>query len=240
MRSAEQRMEMVRLQLGGRGISDLRVLAAFRRVPRESFVSAGMADLAYRDAPIPIGAGQTISQPYIVALMAEALELRPTDRVLEVGTGSGYAAAILSCLAAEVFTVERHESLAAAARERLERLGYRNVKVLHGDGTLGWPEHAPFDAIAVAAGGPGIPNALLEQLGPGGRLVIPVGPDQELQTLLRVTRDVEGKLRYERLSDVRFVPLIGAEGWQQDRGRSPAAGQGAGTSVAGAPKRRAS
>ncbi len=212
----QTRAQMVDLQLAGRGISNGRVLDAFRTVPRESFVPASLAEFAYKDAPLPIGDEQTISQPYIVALTAEALRIQPTDRVLEIGTGSGYAAAILSRLAAEVFTVERLETLATTARERLAKLGYRNIQVLHDDGTLGWAEHAPYDAIAVAAGGPQIPQALLDQLAPGGRLLIPVGPDESSQVLTRVTRLGPADFRREPLGDVRFVPLIGAQGWPEE------------------------
>jgi protein-L-isoaspartate(D-aspartate) O-methyltransferase len=216
MTFAEARADMVERQLAGRGIFDERVLEAFQSVPREAFVPRELAEQAYRDAPLPIGQDQTISQPYIVALMTEALQLQGNERVLDVGTGSGYAAAVLSRVAREVFTVERLEALATAARERLERLGYGNVHVLHGDGTLGWPAHAPYDAIAVAAGGPRIPQALLEQLAPGGRLVIPVGPDEASQVLTRVTRVVANGFRVEQLIDVRFVPLIGAQGWPDE------------------------
>ena len=210
------RARMVELQLAGRGISDARVLDAFRAVPRESFIPPGLAEFAYRDAPLPIGEDQTISQPYIVAVTTEALRLQGDQRVLEVGTGSGYAAAVLSRIAKEVFTVERRESLANEARERLARLGYRNVEVLHGDGTLGWPAHAPYDAIAVAAGGPQVPRALLDQLAPGGRLVIPVGPDETSQVLTRVTRVGANDFREEPLTQVRFVPLIGEQGWPEE------------------------
>src|SRR5581483_9573296 len=143
-----------------------------------------------------------------------ALALRPGDRVLEIGTGSGYAAAVLSRVARQVYTVERHEELAAAAAARLRELGYANVSVLHGDGTLGWPEHAPYDAIVVAAGGPGVPEALLDQLAAGGRLVMPVGEARELQTLIRITRRPDGRLEREDLGDVRFVPLVGVQGWR--------------------------
>jgi protein-L-isoaspartate(D-aspartate) O-methyltransferase len=215
MSFADARAQMVELQIARRGIVDSRVLDAFRRVPREAFVPPELAEFAYRDAPLPIGGGQTISQPYIVAVTIEALGLEGGERVLEIGTGSGYAAALLGCIAREVFTVERHESLADEARERLDRLGYDNVRVLHGDGTLGWKEHAPYDAIAVAAGGPEIPQALVAQLAPGGRLVIPVGPDESSQVLTRVTKE-GARLREEPLVDVRFVPLIGAQGWPED------------------------
>ena len=214
----EARAQMVKLQLAGRGISDPHVLDAFRAVPREAFVPGKLAEFAYRDAPLPIGDEQTISQPFIVAVTMEALGLTGNERVLEIGTGSGYAAAVLSRTAREVFTVERLESLATQARERLERLGYRNVQVLHGDGTLGWPEHAPYDAIAVAAGSPEVPKALRSQLAPGGRLVIPVGPDESSQILMRVTREGQETFREEPLTAVRFVPLIGEQGWpDQDR-----------------------
>jgi protein-L-isoaspartate(D-aspartate) O-methyltransferase len=208
---------MVELQIEGRGISDRRVLDAFRSVPREAFLPPDMAEFAYRDTPLPIAAGQTISQPYIVAFTIEALGLRGGERVLEIGTGSGYAAAVLSRIAKEVYTVERLEPLASEARERLARFGYRNVHVLCGDGTLGWPEHAPYDAIAVAAGGPEIPKALLSQLAPGGRLVIPVGPDESSQSLVRVVREGNQRFREEPLMSVRFVPLIGEQGWPEEK-----------------------
>jgi protein-L-isoaspartate(D-aspartate) O-methyltransferase len=215
MSSTEAREKMVALQIAGRGISDPRILDAFRDVAREAFVPAELAEFAYQDAPLPISNGQTISQPYIVAVTIEALALQGNERVLEIGTGSGYAAAVLSRCAKDVFTVERHASLAAEARERLARLGYGNVAVLHGDGTLGWSEHAPYDAIAVAAGGPEVPKALLAQLAPGGRLVIPVGPDESSQTLVRVTRQGPDDFHEEPLTAVRFVPLIGEQGWPE-------------------------
>jgi protein-L-isoaspartate(D-aspartate) O-methyltransferase len=226
MDSTETRKEMVDLQLARRGITDARVLQAFRDVPREAFVPDNLREFAYQDAPLPIGDGQTISQPYIVAVTIDALGLKGGERVLEIGTGSGYAAAVLGRLVKEVFTVERRESLATQARERLTRLGHHNVTVVHGDGTLGWPEHAPYDAIAVAAGGPEIPKALLSQLAPGGRLVIPVGADQSSQTLVRVTRQDGGGFREESLAEVRFVPLIGEQGWP-DRDRVLAASSAA-------------
>lgn len=221
MRFDEQRQHMVDSQLAARGIADARVLDAFRDVPREAFIPVELAEFAYRDSPLPIAEDQTISQPYIVAVTLEALALEHTDRVLEVGTGSGYAAALLGRIAADVYTIERHASLAAEARERLARLGFENVRVLCGDGTLGWPQHAPYDAIAVAAGGPGVPEALLAQLADGGRLVIPVGRDQSNQVLVRVTRD-GSRFRREELTPVRFVPLIGAQGWtEEERRESP-------------------
>ncbi len=221
MNRRAEREKMVRSQIAARGVRDPAVLDAMRAVPREAFLPAELAEFAYHDAPLPIEKGQTISQPYIVALMTEALQLRPSDRVLEIGTGSGYAAAILGSIAREVYTVERHEDLATIASRHLRDLGLNNVNVLHGDGTLGWPEHAPFDAIVVAAGGPKVPSALLEQLGVGGRLVIPVGEEKDLQTLLRVTRAPDGSLREEDLGGVRFVPLIGAQGWEGEPAPRP-------------------
>lgn len=206
---------MVERHLRARGVRDDAVLRAMREVPREAFITGELAEFAYEDAPLPIEAGQTISQPYIVALMTAALELTPRDRVLEIGTGSGYAAAVLSRIAAEVYTVERHAELAEAAARRLRTLGYTNVAVRHGDGTQGWPEHAPYDAIVVAAGGPEVPRALLEQLVAGGRLVIPVGPTPREQDLVRVRRRSDGNFDRESLGGVRFVPLIGAQGWQE-------------------------
>jgi protein-L-isoaspartate(D-aspartate) O-methyltransferase len=205
---------MVERQLAGRGIGDARVLEAFRTVPREAFLPQDLAEFAYEDTPLPIRGGQTISQPYIVALTAEALELRGNERILEIGTGSGYAAAILGRLAKDVFTVERLEPLAQEAGARLARLGFDNVRVLCGDGTLGWPEHAPYDAIAVAAGGPTVPQALLDQLAQNGRLVIPVGPDESSQVLMRVRR-VGDRFYQQELTQVRFVPLIGEQGWPE-------------------------
>jgi protein-L-isoaspartate(D-aspartate) O-methyltransferase len=182
-------------------------------VPRAEFVAAEHRSAAYDDMPLPIGEGQTISQPYVVAYMAEALELREEDRVLEVGTGSGYAAAVLGRIVAEVFSVERHRELAESAAERLQRLGYDNVHVRCGDGTRGWPEEAPFDGIMVSAGAPSIGDSLLAQLAPGGRLIIPVGPDPSSQELLRVRKTSDGGTSEERFGAVRFVPLLGEEGW---------------------------
>ncbi|HLF30590.1 MAG TPA: protein-L-isoaspartate(D-aspartate) O-methyltransferase [Xanthomonadales bacterium] len=197
-----------------RGIRDQAVLDAMMAVPREQFVGLDLAEFAYDDTPLPIEEGQTISQPYIVALMTEALHLKPADSVLEIGTGSGYAAAILSRVARQVYTIERHRSLAHQAETRLGKLGYQNVKVLCGDGTLGWPEHAPYDAIVVAAGGPEAPRALIEQLALGGRMVIPAGPSLSEQKLLRITRTSEKEVEIEELGAVRFVPLIGEQGWR--------------------------
>lgn len=211
-----QREQLVENELRILGIRDEAVLRAMRIVPREAFVSEEMREFAYRNAPLPIGSGQTISQPFIVAHMAEALELSPHDRVLEIGAGSGYAAAILSRIAKEVFTIERHRELAETARERLKRLGYENVQVRCGDGTRGWPEAAPFDAIVVAAGGPAIPPALLEQLRIGGRLVIPLGEDLDSQQLIRAIRRGDDDFEYDELGAVRFVPLIGEAGWPEE------------------------
>jgi protein-L-isoaspartate(D-aspartate) O-methyltransferase len=210
-----KREEMVEA-LVARGIHDPRVLEAFRAVPREAFLPPDLREFAYADTPLPIEQGQTISQPYIVALTIAALDLAPSDSVLEIGTGSGYAAAILGRIARRVYTIERHEELATLASRRLAELGLSNVSVRHADGSLGWPEHAPYDAIAVAAGGPGVPRALLDQLAPGGRLVMPVGEDRELQKLVRVTHQADGSFASEDLGDVRFVPLIGAQGWESE------------------------
>ncbi len=212
---ALRREIMINDHLLARGIRDQAVLKAMREVPREAFVAAGMEELAYEDHPLPIGEGQTISQPYMVAYMAESLELSPADRVLEIGTGSGYAAAVLSRIVDTVRTVERIAVLVENARKRLEMLGYTNVHVLEGDGTLGWPEHAPYDAIVVTAGAPDLPRPLLMQLSVGGRLVIPVGATPYLQMLVRVRRVGEGEYRSEDLFPVRFVPLIGAAGWRE-------------------------
>ena len=220
------RHEMVRLQLAARGIRDPRVLEAFRTVPREAFVPEHLAEFAYEDSPLPIGEGQTISQPYIVALMVEALELKPGDRVLEVGTGSGYAAAILARVASEVYTIERIQDLAEAARARCRSLGLSNVHVIHGDGSLGWLEQAPYDAIVVAAGGPEAPRALLAQLRVGGRLVIPVGPSLRLQRLVCIRRTGDDAFEEEELTEVRFVPLVGAQGWGKQAGTSPSRPRG--------------
>lgn len=212
--TADSRDLMIERHLRARGINDERVLDAMRRVPREHFVGVELAEFAYEDSPLPIEEGQTISQPFIVAAMTEALELKPGDKVLEVGTGSGYAAAVLSELAGEVYTVERIKSLAHLSAERFVKHGYNNIHVLHGDGTLGWPEHAPFDAIVVTAGGPEVPRTLVEQLAIGGRLVIPTGDTPREQALMRVRRVSEHEAVRENLGAVRFVPLIGAGGWE--------------------------
>jgi protein-L-isoaspartate(D-aspartate) O-methyltransferase len=211
---APARKRMVDTQLAARGITDPRLLAAMRRVPRHRFVPQHLWEQAYNDYPLPIGEDQTISQPYMVALMTEALEVKEKDRILEIGAGSGYQAAILAELAAEVLTIERLASLAAAAERVLDTLGYKNVRVKVGDGTLGWPQESPYDGIIVTAGAPQVPRPLIEQLASGGRLVIPVG-DQYSQTLTRV-RQIPGGLKYEYLGGCRFVRLIGKYGWQAD------------------------
>ena len=211
------RRRMVQQQIAARGVRSPRVLAAMARVRREGYVPSYLGEFAYEDTPLPIEEEQTISQPYIVAYMVEAMGLVGGERVLEIGTGSGYAAAVLGEIAGQVYTIERHAALAEAAAERLRRDGYTNVHVRHGDGTRGWPEAAPFDAIVVAAGGPQVPESLREQLAPGGRLVIPVGEVVGLQKLLRVTRGPDDRYVEEDLGGVRFVPLIGAEGWREER-----------------------
>jgi protein-L-isoaspartate(D-aspartate) O-methyltransferase len=211
---------MVEIQIARRGVRDARVLEAIRQVPREEFVEPGFEEFAYDDGPLPIGANQTISQPYMVALMIEAAELKPGDRVLEVGAGSGYAAAVLSRIAARVYAIERHPELVAAAKRRLQKLGYTNVELRVGDGTRGWPEAAPFDAILVAAGGPEVPATLKEELAIGGRLIIPVGLQQFHQTLRKVTRVSATEYEEEDLGAVAFVPLIGEQGWTEDGRRS--------------------
>jgi protein-L-isoaspartate(D-aspartate) O-methyltransferase len=209
-----RRQRMVSDQLRRRDIIDPQVLAAFGSIAREQFVPGELLSNAYDDAPLPIGAGQTISQPYVVAMTVQALQLRGHERVLEIGTGSGYAAAILGALVREVETVERIPELAEAAAQRLAQLGFANVHVHCGDGTLGWPACAPYEAIAVAAGAPSPPRSLLEQLAIGGRMVVPHG-DTEHQQLVRITRRGPDRFDQEDLGQVRFVPLLGAEGWPE-------------------------
>lgn len=207
------RADMVQYQLAGRGIFDSRVLEAMDRVPRERFIPEHLAGEAYEDYPLPIGWGQTISQPYIVALMAQALQLEGRERVLDIGTGSGYAAAVLASLALEVFSIERIPELAEQARKNLERAGFSQVHVRCGDGTLGWPEAAPFDGICVAAGAPAVPETLKQQLAVGGRLIIPVGSEHSVQRLVCITRRTDADFEREDFGDVRFVPLMGEQGW---------------------------
>jgi protein-L-isoaspartate(D-aspartate) O-methyltransferase len=201
-----QREMMVRTQLAERGIQDIRVLGAMRDVPRHEFVVESLREDAYDDHPLPIGSDQTISQPYIVALMLQHLALQATDRILEVGTGSGYVSALLSKLCAEVYSVERHAELAFSAERRLARLGYTNVKIRFGDGSRGWPEYAPYDAILVSAAAAEVPPLLFGQLREGGRMMVPVGPSfsQELQLI----RKVGGQAETQSLEGCRFVPLV--------------------------------
>jgi len=206
-----QRQQMV-ASLKQRGITDPVVCEAMLAVPREAFLPDDLQAAAYQDGPLPIGFQQTISQPLIVAMMTEALDLDADDRVLEIGTGSGYAAAVLSEIAKQVYSVERIAELAETATTRLNRLGYANVHVKQGDGTLGWPEHAPYDAIVVTAGGPEAPQSLLAQLSIGGRLVIPVGESRR-QQLLRYDKTGSESYEIRDLGSVRFVPLVGDEGW---------------------------
>jgi protein-L-isoaspartate(D-aspartate) O-methyltransferase len=203
---------MVEEQIFHRGIRDARILESFRLVPRHYFVPKGSKGLAYYDTPLPIGCGQTISQPYVVALMLDALKTGVMDRVLEIGTGSGYAAALLSRLVAEVYSIERIEGLVKEAQKVVSALGYNNIEFRTGDGTKGWPEQAPFDGILVSAGAPGIPGVLIDQLAPGGRLIIPIGAKHQ-QEMVRIIRGQDGRVSEERLGAVRFVPLIGDEGW---------------------------
>jgi len=211
----QERERMVAKQIEARGVEDSFVLDAMRAVPREDFMPSEERDVAYEDGPLPIGHGQTISQPYIVAAMTAAARVRPGERVLEIGTGSGYGAAVLSKIAGEVYTIERIEALADSARERLAALGYGNVHVRCGDGTLGWPEHAPYDAIVVTAGGPTVPPALLDELKPGGRLVMPLGSNPRVQRLVRLTRTGPETYAQDELEPVAFVPLIGEQGWPE-------------------------
>lgn len=213
-----EREAMVERQIAARGICEPSILAAFREVPRHEFVAGEYAAAAYGDHALPIEASQTISQPYIVALMIEAAEIGPQDAVLEVGAGSGYAAAVISRLARRVVAVERQHELVEIARERMARLAYDNVAIVKGDGTLGWPEEAPYDAILAAACGSHIPRPLIRQLSLGGRLVMPLGNPGSDQHLIKITKAPDGTLRQSDLGGVRFVPLIGAEGWSGNQG----------------------
>lgn len=209
----QQRLAMVSAQLRRRGIRDERVLAALERVPRHEFVAPQFWKQAYDDDPLPIGEGQTVSQPYIVAYMLEQLDVQAEQRVLEIGTGTGYQAALLAELSRDVVTVERHATLANTASANLDRLGYKNVTVIHGDGTQGWRERAPYDRIIVAAAAPHVPRSLFEQLAESGKLIAPVG-STEVQEVLRVEKS-GGQPLTSRLEGCRFVPLIGAEGFTQ-------------------------
>ena len=208
---AKLRERMVERQIAARGIRDPAILDAFRRVPREEFVSSQYVRQVYGDHPLPIEAGQTISQPYIVALMIAAAGVESGNRVLEVGAGSGYAAAVMSRIAAQVIAIERKPELVAVASERMQRLGYHNVTIVEGDGTRGCPQHAPFDAILVAASGSHVPRPLVDQLVDGGRLVMPVGSQAWAQQLVKITKHADGRTERESLGGVRFVPLIGAQ-----------------------------
>ena len=210
---AKLRERMVREQIEARGLKDPALLTALREVPREQFVSPLQRAWAYGDYPLPIEAGQTISQPYIVALMIDAAGVREGDRVLEVGSGSGYAAAVISRIAAHVVGIERQAELVVIARERMARLGYGNVEIVEGDGSVGWSKGAPYDAILAAASGSHVPQPLIDQLALGGRLVMPVGGTGQVQHLVKATKQEDGTIQQSDLGAVRFVPLIGEEGW---------------------------
>lgn len=212
--SIAAREAMVDRQLRRRGIGDTRILNAFLEVPREAFVSPDYAHLAYGDHPLPIEAGQTISQPYIVALMIQAAQIGTRDKVLEIGSGSGYAAAVISRIAGKVIGIERQHDLVELARERLQRLGLENVTIVEGDGSKGCPEDAPFDAILAAASGSHVPQPLIDQLSDGGRIVMPIGQPGWVQELVKVTKRADGTVERQNLGGVRFVPLIGEEGWK--------------------------
>lgn len=209
------RRQMVERQLVARGIKDPRVLEAMAKVPRHLFVEEALSYGAYGDCPLPIGEGQTISQPFIVATMTEALKLSGSEAVLEIGTGSGYQTAILAELSYRVYTIERIRPFMVRSRQLLDRLGYRNVAFKHGDGTCGWAEQGPFEAIIVTAGAPDIPSPLLEHLAPGGRMVVPVGESKSVQNLVRLAKDSQNRVRREELGDCRFVELIGQYGWPE-------------------------
>lgn len=207
---------MVRLQIAKRGVDDEHVLEAMRRIPRELFIPPDMRVHAYADSALPIAESQTISQPYIVALMTQALELSPSDRVLEIGTGSGYQSAILGVIAREVYSLERHAPLAERADKLLKQIGIDNVQVIHSDGSEGWLDAAPYDAIIVTAGAPQVPEPLVEQLAVGGRLVLPVGSHTTSQHLLKIVKKTDGSLQKNDLGAVRFVPLVGKHAWGQE------------------------
>jgi protein-L-isoaspartate(D-aspartate) O-methyltransferase len=213
---SREREAMIDRQLKRRGITEPMILDAFREVPREAFIAGNNVHLAYGDHPLPIEAGQTISQPYIVALMIQAAGIGLRDKVLEVGAGSGYAAAVISRIAGKVIAIERQHELVEVARERLQRLGYDNVEIVEGDGTRGRRDGAPYDAILAAASGSHVPRPLVEQLAPGGRIVMPVGDPGWVQQLVKVTKNDDGTLVQQDLGGVRFVPLIGEEGWKDD------------------------
>lgn len=214
-----QRLSMIEDQIRRRGVNDPATLSAMLEVPREQFVPLNLQKYAYADSPLNIGSGQTISQPYIVALMTQAAQLKPEDRALDIGTGSGYAAAILSRIVKDVYSIERIPELTMRAESVVKQLGYNNIYFKVGDGTLGWPEKAPFDAILVTAGAPVVPESLLDQLNIGGRVIIPVG-DTFSQELLRLKKTPKGDFTKEILEFVRFVPLIGKQGWNRFGDRS--------------------
>ncbi len=209
------REEMVQQQIAARGITDVNVLAAFRKVPRHLFVSEALRDQAYGDYPLPIGEQQTISQPYIVAEMTQALELKKDDRVLEIGTGSGYQAAILAEIVYRVYTIERIRTLYVQTRKLLDKLQYHSIVMRCSDGTSGWQDEGPFDAIIVTAGAPEVPERMLDQLVEGGRMVVPVG-NQHSQELIKLTKNKSG-IQKSNLGGCRFVKLIGAHGWKENR-----------------------
>jgi len=212
---AALRERMIERHIEGRGLDNPALIAAFRAVPREAFVSGDYAEGAYADSPLPIESGQTISQPYIVALTIDAAEIGPGDKVLEIGAGSGYAAAVIGQIARQVIAVERHHELVRIADERMRRMGYDNVVIVEGDGTLGCPEEAPFDAIVAAASGSHVPQVLLDQLKPGGRIVMPLGDPGSIQRLIKVTKHEDRTLEQASLGAVRFVPLVGTHGFTE-------------------------
>ena len=211
-----ERDRMIDRTIRRRGLDDTRLLAAFRAVPREAFVSGDYAAQAYDDNPLPIESGQTISQPYIVALTIDAAGIGPEDKVLEIGAGSGYAAAVIGQIAREVIAIERHHELVVLASQRMHELGYDNVHILEGDGTKGCPAEAPFDAIVAAASGSHVPAVLVDQLKAGGRIVMPIGDPHSIQSLVKLTKREDGTLEREDLGAVRFVPLIGEHGFSED------------------------
>jgi protein-L-isoaspartate(D-aspartate) O-methyltransferase len=218
---ASEREAMIERTIRRRGLADPRLLDAFRAVPREEFIGGDYAEFAYADGPLPIESGQTISQPYIVALTIDAAEIGAEDKVLEIGAGSGYAAAVIGQIARDVIAIERHHELVGLAQARMRRLGYTNVRILEGDGTRGYPAEAPFDAIVAAASGSHVPTVLVDQLKPGGRIVMPLGDPHSVQSLVKLTKHADGRLEREDLCSVRFVPLIGEHGFS-DRGEAPA------------------
>ena len=213
---ASEREAMIERTIRRRGLDDPALLAAFRAVPREEFIGDEFAEFAYADGPLPIESQQTISQPYIVALTIDAAAIGAGDKALEIGAGSGYAAAVIGKIASEVVAIERHRQLVDLARERIHRLGYGNVHIIEGDGTRGCPAEAPFDAIVAAASGSHVPACLIDQLSPGGRIVMPVGDPHSVQSLVKLTKHADGRLEREDLCAVRFVPLIGEHGYGDD------------------------